>query len=502
MGGSMILRDYQELALKAMISGSKNTLIVCACGSGKTIVFSKAIQHFVEKGLKCLVLAHVGTLVQQASDKLELATGLKCGIFSAGLGRKELKGITVATRQSIIKAENLDFDILFIDEVHRLANPKVESQYSTLIKRVGCRVIGVTATPYRLDNGEIYGKDQWFEQIDYEIGTRDLIDLGYLVDYRHKVTEKINLKGIKKTGADYNQKALGLEMEKPKHLESIKDAINKYAEDRKHIIIFAVTIHHAELIHEMLDNSRIVHSKMKAVDREQALADFDTGNIRYLINVNCLTEGFDSPMIDCVVLARPTMSTALYVQQVGRALRLHADKKDALVLDLAGCYQTHGHVDYPDVQVQMPEGKKKKKKRESKICGDCFELIPSNAQSCPECGYIEPVEEVETVKEVEMVDIDAPKTEDVKNIRAEEYISATGNKCVKLIINWRIKHYYALNQEWVPTKLAQLVNRYSDYNVGTYLNPDRFIKCVNGGFLKVKTIRTKKVKGYERAIGF
>jgi DNA or RNA helicases of superfamily II len=150
-------------------------------------------------------------------------------------------------------------------------------------------------------------------------------------------------------------------MSRPMHVGSAVNALDQYAIDRRHAVVFAVTIAHAEKLLEAFgDQATIIHSELREDERSQALRDFETGIKRVIINVGILTEGWDSPAVDCIIMCRPTVSAGLYVQMTGRGLRPHPDKKDVLILDLANNCVTHGDPDSPKVKIQQAAKEKRK----------------------------------------------------------------------------------------------------------------------------------------------
>ena len=345
-----------------------------------------ALSTLPEKGLKCLVLAHRGELVRQAADKLRRATGIECAVFSAYLKSKELGPITVASIQSLANyKDELDFDIVIIDECHRVPDKSKESQYGTVLKKLDARLIGFTATPYRLDSGLIYGEGEWWISLNYQIPLRQLIDEGHLVDYRHKTTiatKRIasGLKSVKTTAGEYNEKQSSELMTQTANIHSIKNTV----QDEKSIVVFCVSIDHAEAVAAILDDFAIVHSKMSSADREENLRRFDAGEARWMLNVGVLTEGWDCSRVDCIVLARPTKSTALYVQMVGRGLRLHPGKEVCTIYDLVGCHDEFGFVDDPQIITDDERGEGEAK---PKVCPECFSVVPAAVKICPDCGF-------------------------------------------------------------------------------------------------------------------
>jgi DNA repair protein RadD len=509
------LRGYQQEARGVVVDGVGDTLIQAPTGAGKTIIFSKCLEHFAGNGLRCLVLAHRGELVRQAADKLEKATGIKCGVFSAYLKRKDFASITVASIQSLANCKDeLDFDIVIIDECHRVPDKGKGSQYEAVLRKLDARIIGFTATPYRLDSGLIYGEGQWWPRLDFQIPLRQLISEGHLVDYAHKTTvatKKIikELKQVKTTAGEYNEKQSSELMSQSQNVHSIKNTV----QDEKSIVVFCVNIAHAEAIGDILDDYSIVHSRMKADERDENLRRFDAGETRWMLNVGVLTEGWDCTRVDCIVLARPTKSTALYVQMVGRGLRLHPGKQKCIIYDIVGNYHQFGFVDDPMIVTDEGRGEGEAK---PKVCLECFSVVPANAKTCPDCGF-------EFVKEEEPVELDEeddayvmaeqsidehPNFGDVTGGFAQFYEGSKGTNCLKVGYYHSkrkrpIYHFYPIEQKWIGSKLAKIAKRGRPQFKEDYLTPKRFMNAVNGSHIfPIKGVMIQKDGDFEKISTF
>jgi len=331
---SVKLRPIQEECLESVISSFKSGgtyhLVQAPVAFGKTILASALIQKAVQKwGAKCLFLAHLQELVLQTEEKLKaVAPEIDCGIFGAGLGRKEIKTVTIGTKQSIVRALDrlVDINLIIIDEVHVMGK---NDDYLKIIKHClaqnpRLRVLGVTGTPFRLGEGYIYGDDKRWADLVHYTTLDQMIEIGYLSPYRYKMACSPDLSKVKKSAGEFNIGDLSDEMIKEYHMGSVKQAIDEHAQARKSIMVFAVTIEHAEALAEFL-GCEAVHSKLDKDTWRDRVDRFKSGVARILVNVTQLSIGFDAPRIDCIVLARPTMSPALFVQMIGRSLRIHVD---------------------------------------------------------------------------------------------------------------------------------------------------------------------------------
>jgi DNA repair protein RadD len=387
------LRGIQEEALDGAISsfrsGGTYHLLQAPVAFGKTIFSSALMKHAVDEfGAKCLFLAHLTELVVQTVDKFNaVAPELSCGVVMGS--SKDAQDVTIGTRQTVGK--NLDLfekiNLIIIDEVH-LYGPQYQKIVDHFLeKNPRLRVVGVTGTPFNLKEGWIYGdKKIWPDP--FHASTMDqMIDMGYLSPYRYKMAESLDdeLQGIKKTAGEFNEGDLGEMMQEEHHMGTVKHAIETYASDRKRIMVFAVTIEHAEKLADFL-GCFAVHSKLKKDDWREKVDRFKSGNERILVNVSQLSIGFDCPEVDCVVVARPTMSPALHVQIFGRGMRISEGKKDCLFLDLVGNYLRHGLPSNP--KIRKPKEKEDAKEREkntASVCHECFEIVEDGIV-CPYCG--------------------------------------------------------------------------------------------------------------------
>jgi DNA repair protein RadD len=327
------------------------------------------------------------------------------GIFSAGMGRRDFDArILFASIDSIYKksGEFAPFDFIFVDEAHRIPFSG-EGKYRTFLS--GCRrynpslrVIGWTATAWRMAGGQLCHPDHILTHLCYESKITELIKDGYLCNLRSKVgISQPDLSEVERySGGDYKVNSLA----KATNLESIVEAAVSESvriivgENRKYAIFYCVDISHAEKVSKALASRNVyapyITSKTSPRDRDGIISDFKAGRIHAICNVNVLTEGFDAPIVDCIVLLRPTLSAGLFSQMVGRGLRLHPGKSDCLVLDFAGCIDEHGPIDLLGGQ-RVVEA----------VCQQCREVFSRALRACPHCGWEIPKREVERIEAVE-----------------------------------------------------------------------------------------------------
>ena len=419
MVAGITLRPYQQDALNAVLDAfqrQRSVLLEAACGAGKTILFSSIIRHFAEKypTMRSVILAHREQLVKQARDKLlkvwpegEDKVGMAC---KSACSTVELeKPVVIASPQTLAAriGSMPPVQLAIVDEVHRLPPADRKSQYGGLMEALRgyypeMRLLGVTATPYRLNHGYIYGdkcrhpEQNWFSDLAYKVGIYDLQAQGFLVPLKLYIADEPDLSdvGTSSTG-DWNIDELAEAMSKSVHVNSAVEAVQRYASDRKHIVVFGVTIEHAEVLRDVFREAGYstvaVHSKMPKAERDAALYAFDRGDVQVVCNVGVLTEGWDCTSVDCMVMCRPTKSAALYCQMAGRGLRLHEGKTDCLMLDLSGNYAEHGRPEEPRVKMGRESGEGDG----SWECPECHFVNEPKDRVCASCGYERPEPEPE-----------------------------------------------------------------------------------------------------------
>lgn len=404
------LRDYQREAVDSINTffrnGYGNPLVVAPTGAGKSVMLAAYVSECVGgwPGTRMMVLAHVKELlIQNYSAIRRFDKSLDVGLFSAGVKRRDThNAIIVAGIQSVYdKADDFGYqDILIIDECH-LINPKALGRYRDFIdglRRTNpkLKVVGFTATPFRLGHGYIHkGKDTIFDGISYDIPIELLIERGYLcrpVAKSGKV--HADLSGVHIRAGEFIESEAAAAFD-PITTEAVKDIILR-TRDRKCGLIFCSGIAHAEKTAEAFrsfgeTSVAVVSGKTKDKDRAAMVDGVKSGALRWLINVAVFTTGFDAPNIDVIVFLRATQSTALYVQMIGRGLRLCSGKETCLVLDYGENVKRHGPLNY--LQIKEPGQKKDGEGVRAKDCPACEELIPINARECPLCGYEFPIEE-------------------------------------------------------------------------------------------------------------
>lgn len=407
------LRPYQEQAVEVLYrylrDHEDNPAIVLPTAAGKSWVIAQIAKDAVLRwGGRVLVLAHVKELLEQNADKIRrLCPELRVGLYSAGLNRRDTdNAVVVAGIQSIFKrACELDsFDLVIVDECH-LIPPEGEGMYRQFLAEAKVvnprlRTIGLTATPFRLKSGMICGSENILNAVCFEVGVRELIRDGYLCPLVTKAgAEKANIDVLHIRGGEFVADEVESLMDQDQLVESACREIIEYTADRHAVLIFASGIAHAEHIQRVLQEKHgvecgFVSGQTATTVRSELLARFrgEPANglfgwkpLKYLVNVNVLTTGFDAPNIDCLALVRPTLSPGLYCQMIGRGFRLHPGKQNCLVLDFGGNVLRHGPVD--QIRVKEQAAAAGGGQAPAKECPECHALIAAGYATCPDCGY-------------------------------------------------------------------------------------------------------------------
>lgn len=342
----MELRYYQKQAITNIKNewneGNDKTLIVLATGTGKTIVFSSLTNDCVKDGKRVLVLAHREELLDQASNKLESICHIKPQIEKASLHASKSSKIVVASMSSMAQSNRLkrfkkdDFDIIIIDEAHHVLSKSYKKIFTHFNKS---KVLGVTATPNRHDKKKL---GTFFDSLAYEYTIKQAVDDHYLVPLKAlTIPLKIDISKVKVTKyGNYEEKQLGNTLEP--YLDKIAKNIDKYAKNRKTVIFVPLIKTAHKMVKIMNDNGfKAIEVDGKSKDRKDIIHDFENGKYNVIVNSMLLTEGWDCPSVDCVIVLRPTQSTTLYTQMIGRGVRPYKDKEDLLILDFL--WQTYNH---------------------------------------------------------------------------------------------------------------------------------------------------------------
>jgi len=342
----MNLRPYQEEAKAAVFEqweqGNNKTLLVLPTGCGKTIVFAKISEDCVRHGERVLILAHRGELLEQAADKILKACGISCSVEKAEESCLDSwNRITVGSVQTLMREKRLarfdpeHFDTIIIDEAHH----SISDSYQKILKYFdSAKVLGVTATP---DRGDMKNLGQVFDSLAYEYTLPRAIKEGYLSPIKAlTIPLQLDLSGVATQAGDF--KASDIDTALDPYLHGIAEEMLKYCTDRK-TVVFLPLIKTSQKFCEILNRKgfRAAEVNGNSDDRAEILADFDSGKYNVLCNSMLLTEGWDCPSVDCVIVLRPTKVRSLYCQMVGRGTRLCEGKDHLLLLDFLWHTERH-----------------------------------------------------------------------------------------------------------------------------------------------------------------
>jgi len=401
----MQLRDYQQACIDSLWRfwrerPGENPLTVLPTGAGKTVIASKAIQGVQEASggkANILFLAHRQELITQTEEKLRTVwPDAPTGVYAASVGRKEFAPITIASRDTLVRALNKcpPFHLAIIDEAHNIS-PKEESSYQKIVRTLKAKhdrvnFWGLTATPFRTGSGLIYGgEDSLFSDVAFRISLIELIKRGYLAPVRAKRIHGgiIDTRGIKTVAGDFSNKELAARAEDIKLVNAALDDWCELAADRHVSLFFCVSVKHARLVSDALYlrgyKCPLIHGGTPKQQRDAVFAAARARMIDGIVNVGVATEGTDIPAVDCIVMLRPTQSLGLYIQMVGRGMRLCEDKSDCLLLDYGGCIDRFGPID-----IAAPPVRRNKNKVRTKVCPICNEVLSVFARKCHSCGAV------------------------------------------------------------------------------------------------------------------
>ena len=342
----MELRPYQQEAREAIFEqwdgGVLKTLRVLPTGCGKTIVFAKVTEDCVRRGDRVLILAHRGELLEQAADKIRQSTGLGCAVEKA---EETCMGswfrVVVGSVQTMMREKRLGqfpedyFQTIIIDEAHHCIS---DSYQKVLNHFSSAKILGVTATP---DRGDMRNLGSYFESLSYEYTLPKAIKEGYLSPIKAlTIPLKIDMTGVGVQAGDF--KASDISTALDPYLQGIAQEMEKYCKDKK-TVVFLPLVKTSQKFRELLNahGFRAAEVNGDSQDRSEVLEAFDRGEYNVLCNSMLLTEGWDCPSVDCVVVLRPTKVRSLYCQMVGRGTRLSPGKDHLLLLDFLWHTERH-----------------------------------------------------------------------------------------------------------------------------------------------------------------
>lgn len=461
----LTLRSYQQAAISAIYgyfeSDDGNPLVVIPTAGGKSLVMAAFIDGVLKvwPDQRILIVTHVRELIaQNHAEMLGLWPEAPAGIYSAGLGRRDAQArILFAGIQSIHdKAMRIGHaDLVLIDEAHLIPGRSntMYRRFLTAMKGINpaLKVIGFTATPFRLDSGMLHeGEGALFNDIAYEVSVRDLIDHGYLCPLISKQTEtRLDVAGVGSRGGEFIARDLEDAVDQEAVTRAAVAEIIDRGQDRQSWLAFCSGVRHATHVAEEFRSKGVtcatIFGKTPKEERDRIIAAFKRGEIRALASMGVLTTGFNAPAVDLIAMLRPTKSAGLYVQMAGRGTRLSPGKENCLVLDFAGNVRRHGPIDL--VRPKRP-GEPGDGLPPTKVCPDCESIVAIAALECPDCGYAFPGREVKlkpTASTREVLSSGKPQWVAVSDVSYSRHEKAGGRTSLKVTYQCGL----AFHMEWV-----------------------------------------------------
>jgi len=403
--GKLCLRPYQQDALAAafdaITSRPGDKLIVLPTGTGKALCIADFIDGMLEAfpEYRIINLVHSRELVEQNFEEtMRHMPSCPAGIYCAGLNRRDADAqVLFASIQSVqSKAAIIAWaDLIIVDEAHAIPHNE-DTGYRSFISALrannpAMRVVGFTATPYRLDRGMLHeGDGALFDEIVYEYDLVSAIGDGYLAEpVAVSGDRQIDTSGIKTRNGEFVPGQLEAAAMDGDNTTAIVDEIMSHGATRRGWIVFGTGVKHCKALRDELRHRGVscdgVFAKTPSAERREIIAAFKRQEIRCLVSVVALTTGFNAPHVDLVALARPTKSAGLYVQAVGRGTRLSGGKSNCLVLDFGGNIERFGPID--KIRVRKKATPDDEHVAPLKTCPACEERVPISVSTCPNCGH-------------------------------------------------------------------------------------------------------------------
>lgn len=388
------LRPYQQTAVDAVRdsfrSGRRKPLLVAPTGSGKTVIFSYITASAAAKGNRTLVLVHRQELLEQCHRSLD-SMDVPHGLIASCMTPDRSHLTQIASVQTLVRRFDrvMAPDLIVIDEAHHAT---AGAWARVLTQWPDARVLGVTATPQRLDGK---GLGQVFDDLIRGPEVADLVDQGFLARPVYYAPKTISMEGVHKTAGDFNRAEMAERMDKP---TITGDAVTHYAKysEGQPCIVFCTGIKHAEHVAQAFNAAgyrfNVIDGTLAKEERARRVLDLSSGALQGLVSVDIVSEGFDLPCVSTAILLRPTASLSLHLQQVGRVLRPSPGKQRAVILDHVGNCRRHGLAE--ELRDWSLDGIKRKGKRgpqddvaDTRQCPECF-AVHTPSPACPQCLHV------------------------------------------------------------------------------------------------------------------
>lgn len=456
------LRPYQQDCVdrvrSAFKDGSRKVLLVLPTGAGKTICFSFITEGASRKNKKVMILVHRQELLDQCRKSLE-SLDVKFGIIASGRTQNLTEPIQIASIQTLVRRIDQvpQPDLIIMDEAHHSC---AGSWQKVLDKWKDAKVLGVTATPARLDGK---GLGSVFEILINGLEVTQLIDQKYLCPPIYFAPSTVDLDGVRTIAGDYDKKEINSRMDKP---TITGDAVEHYRRICNGLpaVVFCSSRIHAENVSRAFIQagfrSAVLDGTVSDADRSDRVKALGDGRLQLLVTIDIVSEGFDLPIVAVAILLRPTQSLSLHLQQIGRVLRTAPNKDRAIILDHVGNCLRNGLAE--EKREWSLDGIKKKKKKNTLSlpryvqCANCF-IIHTPADKCPHCGLVREIKErlIEQINgELTQLTVDSEKLKEIRERKKEqgkarsmaELIALGKNKGMKNPKGWAYYVYNARNK--------------------------------------------------------
>jgi len=431
------LRPYQQAAVDGVRdsfrAGRRRPLLVAPTGSGKTVMFSYVTASAAAKGNRTLILVHRAELLEQCHRSLD-SMQVPHGLIAAGLTPDRSQLTQVASVQTLVRRFDrvIPPDLIVIDEAHHAT---AGAWASVLQQYPQARVLGVTATPARLDGK---GLGQVFDDLIRGPEVSDLIDKGFLARPVYYAPKTVSMDGVHKTAGDFNRAEVAERMDKPTITGDAVTHYRKYC-DGQPCVVFCTGIKHAEHVAQAFNAAgyrfKVIDGTLSKEERAKRVLDLSSGNLNGLVSVDIVSEGFDLPCVSAAILLRPTASLSLHLQQIGRVLRPAANKPRAVILDHVGNCRRHGLAE--EVRDWSLDGIKRRAKRgpqddvaDTRQCPECF-AVHTPSPTCPQCLHVYEIKDrIPDVVDGELEELKA--REAVKQRKREQGTAQTLEDLIKV----------------------------------------------------------------------
>lgn len=493
---NLVLRPYQNEAIKVMSECSGHSLFTIPMAGGKTEIFLSFAKENSDKKILCVF--NTVDLVEQTNNRA-IEHGIDSSVFCSSLNQKTRSNLTMASLQTIYKEDISEFDFIIFDECHRAFGDS--KAYKTIISKTNAQIFGFTATPYNA-NGPIFGDDFLFKDIKFYVPFAQLLDEKFIVPIVGKDSEMIDrdVLSISKTTGDFSEDSIDEFLIPEKLNEIILNALKSINQKHKKIAWWCSSIKHADMVasrlNELGEKAISYHSQTK--DRSSIKTKFENGDARHVSFVNIISEGYSYSPLSLIVCLRPTNLYHLWVQTCGRVNRIYKNKTEGVILDYAGNFKNLGHP-YTISPWDIPKLQSGEKSPSSCTCENCKYTTSNYFDICPKCLTVrektvdrseQSLKKLNTQFDSDIFKTNEQVYEYPDYYRINDYISKSGKSMKKVTLNSRSIFFYTeadwgKNQFFRFKKGLQKCLENKDYKICLKMNEKGYWTYVGiGSFLK------------------